>query len=104
MVNKNITSESSIEKYFVRKCKEQKMKVIKMVPTFECGMPDRQVLFLGVSGFCELKRPGAVPKKHQVAYLNELSKAGFFTGVVDSKESAQQWILDFVKHCNTILK
>ena len=104
MENRNTTSESSIEKYFVQKCKEQGMKAIKMIPTFEAGIPDRQVLYAGVSGFAEIKAPGRKPWALQVAYINSLQQAGFFVGVVDSKESAIKWIDDFHKHATDATK
>jgi hypothetical protein len=104
MGNKNTTSESSIEQYFVRKCKENGMKVIKMIPTFEAGIPDRQVLYAGVSGFAEIKAPGRKPRALQVAYLNGLEQAGFFVGVIDSKEAANLWIEKFHKHATDATK
>jgi hypothetical protein len=103
MGNKNTTSESSIEDYFVRKCKAKAMKVIKMVPLHEAGIPDRQVLWQGVSGFAELKRPGKTARPLQQAYLKDLEKRGFFTGVVDSKEDADLWIECFEHHCSELL-
>lgn len=90
--------ESSIERYFVQQCKYRGMKVIKMVPTFEMGIPDRQVLWKGVSGFAEIKAPGKKPRANQVAYMKALSDAGFYTGVVDSRESAIAWIHGFTSH------
>jgi hypothetical protein len=98
MENKNTTSESSIEKYFVKECKKRKMKILKMIPTFEAGIPDRQVLFKGISGFAELKAPTKKPRVLQVAYMKNLKNAGFFVGVIDSRESALQWIAEFTAH------
>lgn len=88
-------SESSIEKYFVAKCKEAGMRSFKMLPTYEAGMPDRIVLYRGVAGFAEIKAPGKKPRQLQAVFLEELQKAGSFTGVVDSKDSALNWINDF---------
>lgn len=88
-------SESSIEKYFVAKCKEAGMRSFKMLPTYEAGMPDRIVLHRGISGFAEIKAPGKKPRQLQAVFLQELQKAGSFTGVVDSKDSALNWIKDF---------
>ena len=88
-------SESSIEKYFVAKCKEAGMRSFKMLPTYEAGMPDRIVLYKGLSGFAEIKAPGKKPRQLQAVFLQELQKAGSFTGVVDSKDSALNWIKDF---------
>jgi hypothetical protein len=102
MANKNTTSENSIEKYFLRKCKEAGMRPMKMLPTFESGVPDRIVLFRGCSGFAELKRPGKEPRHLQISFLKELGKAGSFVGVVDSKESALAWISDFLDHVEEI--
>ena len=88
-------SESSIEKYFVAKCKEAGMRSLKMLPTFEAGMPDRIVLYKGVAGFAEIKAPGKKPRKLQAVFLDELEKAGSYTGVVDSKDQADWWIMCF---------
>lgn len=91
-------SESSIEKYFVAKCKEAGMRSFKMLPTYEAGMPDRIVLYRGVAGFAEIKAPGKKPRQLQAVFLEELQKAGSFTGVVDSKDSALNWIQDFLNY------
>jgi hypothetical protein len=91
-------SESSIEKYFVLKCKEAGMRSFKMLPTYEAGMPDRIVLYKGVAGFAEIKATGKKPRQLQAVFLDELKKAGSFTGVVDSKVSALNWIQDFINY------
>jgi hypothetical protein len=95
MESKNTMSESYIEKYFVAKCKEAGMRSFKMLPTFEAGMPDRIVLYRGVAGFAEIKATGKKPRQLQAVFLDELKKAGSFTGVVDTKTSALNWIQDF---------
>ncbi len=88
-------SESSIEKYFVAKCKEAGMRSFKMLPTYEAGMPDRIVLYKGVAGFAEIKAPGKKPRKRQAVFLDELEKAGNYTGIVDGKGSADWWLKCF---------
>lgn len=99
MASKSTTRESSIEKYFVKKCKGAGIrKCIKMVPTYENGIPDRMALLNGVSGFAEIKAPGKKPRPLQVSYMRSLEEAGFFVGVVDSKESALRWIEEFKVH------
>jgi len=90
--------ESYIENYFRKECVKQGMKSLKMLPTFEFGIPDRMALFKGVSGFAEIKAPGKEPRTVQLHYMRGLKKAGFFVGVVDSKESALKWIEDFKTH------
>lgn len=96
-------SESSIEKYFVAKCKEAGMRSFKMLPTFEAGMPDRIVLYNGISGFAEIKAPGKKPRKLQAVFLQELKNAGFFTGVIDSKTCVHVWLNDFKIHVDIML-
>jgi hypothetical protein len=102
MVSKNITNESSIENYFLELCKKEEMRAIKMIPTFEAGIPDRQVLYRGVSGFAEIKAPGKRPRKLQVVYMKNLQEAGFFVGIVDSRASAKAWLEDFKKYAEQI--
>ncbi len=101
MENKNIMRESYIEKRFVKMCKEKGMKAIKMIPTYENGIPDRQVLYKGKSGFAELKAPGKHPDPLQVVYADNLRRAGFFVASVDSIEGCKKWISDFLQHEST---
>lgn len=95
--------ESYIESKFVRMCKEQGIKTMKMIPTYEAGIPDRQALYAGVSGFAEIKALGKKPRPLQLKYLSELKKAGFYVGVIDSEESAENWIREFLAHVQDIL-
>lgn len=102
MASKNTMSESSIERYFVRSCKSAGMKALKMVPTYEAGIPDRQVLYRGVTAFVELKKYGRVPDPHQLAYIRSLMQAGFYVDVVDSTEKAMEFIEGFKKHVDEL--
>jgi hypothetical protein len=95
MESKNTMSESSIEKFFAERCKKEGMRSFKMLPTYEAGMPDRIALYKGFAGFAEIKATGKKPRKLQAVFLEELRKAGNFTGVIDSKTSAMVWINDF---------
>ena len=92
MGSKNTISESSIEKYFVKQAKKAGMKCVKMIPTYENGIPDRMIILNGIAAFVELKAPGKKPRPLQVSYMKELRKAGSSTGVVDSKESANMFL------------
>ena len=102
MGSKNTISESSIERHFVKQAKKSGMKCVKMIPTFENGIPDRMVIYAGASGFAEIKAPGKKPRPLQVSYMKELQNKGCFVGVVDSKESALKWIEDFKIHVEDI--
>ena len=88
--------ESTLEKYLVKKVKNIGGKAVKMVPTFENGIPDRQVLYQGRTIFVELKKEGEKPAKLQVAFMRELNKHGFETRVIDSKELVDQLIRDLI--------
>lgn len=92
---KNV-SESSIERYLVTQTKKIGGKSVKMVPTFENGIPDRQILYQGRTIFVELKKEGEKPAKLQVAFMQELNKHGFETRVIDSKELVDQLIRDLI--------
>ena len=82
----------------MNKAKEAGMKCVKMIPTYENGIPDRMVIFNGVSAFAEIKAPNKKPRPLQVSYMKELRKAGSCTGVVDSKESAREFIKRFKEY------
>ncbi len=88
--------ESTLEKYLTKKVKDIGGKAVKMVPTFENGIPDRQVLYQGRTIFVELKKGGEKPAKLQVAFMQELNKHGFETRVIDSKELVDQLIRDLI--------
>jgi len=78
--------ESPIERYLVAQVKKIGGKAIKLLPTYENGMPDRQVLYEGRSVFVELKATGKKPRALQVAFSKELAKVGFEVVVIDSKQ------------------
>lgn len=88
--------ESTLEKYLTKKVKDIGGKAVKMVPTFENGIPDRQVLYKGRTIFVELKKEGGKPAKLQVAFMKELNKHGFETRVIDTKEQVNQLISDLI--------
>jgi len=57
---------------------------VKLVPTYEAGIPDRLVLYKSCAVFVELKKPGEKPRKLQLAYMQQLERLGFECCVVDS--------------------
>lgn len=96
-INGNL-SETAIEKYFVRQCRQNDMWARKMIATHDAGIPDRGVFWKGFTGFAEIKAPGKKPTPLQEARMKGLKEEGFFVGVVDSKESADAWIKGFEDH------
>lgn len=84
--------EKQIENYLVNQIKKIGGKCIKMIPTFENGIPDRQILYKGRAIFVELKKEGEKAAPLQVAYMRELEKAGFETRVIDSTGQVDELI------------
>jgi hypothetical protein len=84
--------EKAIEDYLKKRVREIGGKCIKMLPTFESGIPDRQILYKGRVVFVELKKEGKEARPLQVVYMQELNKQGFETRVIDTKEQIDQLI------------
>ena len=84
--------EKAIEDYLKKRVREIGGKCIKMLPTFESGIPDRQILYKGRAVFVELKKEGKEARPLQVVYMQELNKHGFETRVIDTKEQIDQLI------------
>lgn len=84
--------EKVVEAYLRKRVKQIGGKCIKMVPTYENGIPDRQVLYKGLTVFVELKKEKENPRPLQVAYMNELEAQGFQTRIIRTKEEVEQLI------------
>jgi hypothetical protein len=84
--------EKAIEDYLKKRVREIGGKCIKMLPTFESGIPDRQILYRGRAVFVELKKEGKEARPLQVVYMQELNKHGFETRVIDTKEQVDELI------------
>lgn len=84
--------EAAIERYLRDSVKAIGGKAIKMIPTFENGIPDRQVLYNGISVFVELKKVKANPRPLQLAYTKELEAQGFKCFVIRTREEVDQLI------------
>lgn len=96
--------ESPIERYLVAQVKKIGGKAIKMLPTYENGMPDRQVLYEGRSVFVELKATGKKPRALQVAFSKELAKVGFEVVVIDSKQGVDAFVSELKNECKHTFK
>lgn len=89
-----ILQEKDIEKYFVRRVREAGGKAYKFVSPGNNGVPDRMVCLPGGRVvFVELKAPGKVPRPMQIHQIGILREFGFRVEIVDSKESADEFIL-----------
>lgn len=84
--------ESKIEKYLVDQVKALGGKAVKMIPTYENGIPDRLVLLAGKAAFVEVKSEGKKPEPLQVAYMAELERMGFNCWVLDSMEEVDWFV------------
>lgn len=89
-----ILQEKDIEKYFVRRVRDAGGKAYKFVSPGNNGVPDRMVCLPGGRVvFVELKAPGKVPRPMQIHQIGILREFGFRVEIVDSKESADEFIL-----------
>lgn len=88
----NQTPEKQIETYLRKRVQDIGGRCIKMVPTYENGIPDRQVLYKGRTIFVELKKQGKDPSKLQAVFIKELEKNGFETRVIDGKDQVDELI------------
>lgn len=88
-----ILQEKDIEKYFVRRVREAGGKAYKFVSPGNNGVPDRMVCLPGGRVvFVELKAPGKVPRPMQIHQIGILREFGFRVEIVDSRESADDFI------------
>ncbi len=88
--------EKSVERYLVNEVKVIGGKCIKLLPTFENGIPDRLVLYEGLAVFVELKRKDRIPDKLQLVYHKNLLKVGFQTRIIDDRQQVDQLISELV--------
>lgn len=84
--------EKHTERYLFSEVKRIGGKCIKMIPTYNNGIPDRQVLYNGRTVFVELKKEGLKPEPLQVHFMKELKKMGFEAVVIDSIQGVDELI------------
>ena len=75
--------EKNIEDYFIRRCRELDVFVIKN--TGMNGIPDRLLIWDRMHWFLELKKPGEKPTELQVAVAKKLKAHGAIPLWADSK-------------------
>lgn len=84
--------ESKIEKYFVKKTKENKSVAFKFVSPGTRGVPDRLVLrWDGGIEFVELKKEGEQLRPSQKVIKKLLERYGQTVTVIDTKEGVDDF-------------
>ena len=78
-------SEKQVEKYLVRRCKEEGLYTVK-VPATSTGFPDRLVIGQGVTLYIEIKGEGGRVSVAQKLWLARLREKGHTAMVVWTKE------------------
>lgn len=92
-----ITSEKVIERKLVELVKLNGGMCIKLLCDQLIGLPDRMCLFPGHKiVFVELKTTGRKPKRIQAYMHNKLRALGFRVEVIDTVESAINFVDDIV--------
>lgn len=100
-------SEKDLERTFSEKLnRTKKVWVIKLLPTFTKGLPDRMVICQGgYVGFAEIKSTGKKPTKIQTYIHEKLRALGFTVFVIDdlgSRDNAIAFFLRNVKEINNV--
>lgn len=85
--------ESDIERYFVKRVKEEGGEQRKFVSPGHANVADRICGFPGGRfAFVELKAPGKLPRPGQEREADKWKKLGFNTWVIDSKDMVDCFI------------
>lgn len=86
-------TENEIEKYFVRRVKQEGGSALKFVSPSMAGVPDRIVMMpKGRLYFVELKRPNGKPRKLQSAVHRIFENLGFHVYVIDTKDKTDKFL------------
>lgn len=93
-MTKDVTGEKALEKTFSAYLNQTKdVWVIKLLPTFVKGLPDRLILCRGgFAGFAEIKTTGKKPTRIQAVIHGKLRQLGFVVAVIDDMESRDKAI------------
>ncbi len=75
-------TESYIQKRIAEKVKKRGGLCIKLVPMYLAGLPDLMILISGRVYFIEVKKPGGVLSKIQIAMHKKFNLVGFKVWVV----------------------
>lgn len=87
--------EGAIEKYLYDQAKKHDILCYKFTAPSTAGVPDRILIGNNKTVFVELKRPGAKPRKLQIAIHNKMRDHGAIVFVADTKELVND-VIDFI--------
>ena len=84
--------ERVIEGYLFQECKKLGALCVKMEPRYNAGIPDRLVIYMGMTVFVEVKAPGKLPTERQLRYHRKLLGVGMGVVVIDTKPKVDTFI------------
>lgn len=87
--------EGIIETYLYKQANKHDILCYKFTAPSTAGVPDRILIGNNKTVFVELKRPGAKPRKLQVAIHNKMREHGAVVFVADTKTLVDE-IIDFM--------
>lgn len=87
--------ESTIEKYFVKRCKELGVFEAKTTSP-SAGFPDRVIAYGGDIFFAEFKATGEKLRSSQTRMVNKMRNAGCRVLVVDSIERVDSILYELI--------
>lgn len=87
--------EGAIEKYLYDQAKKHDILCYKFTAPSTAGVPDRVLIGNNKTVFVELKRPGAKPRKLQIAIHTKMRDHGAIVFVADTKPLVDE-IIDFI--------
>lgn len=85
--------ESKIETYLAEQVKAVGALTYKFKSTVN-GVPDRLVIFDGVTHLVEVKRPGEKPRANQVKCHQDIASRGVPVHVVDDRDAVDAFVRD----------
>lgn len=89
--------ERDVEARLVKRCKEHGWYCRKFVSPGYRSVPDRVVIANRAVYFIELKAPGQVPRKDQLAEHAEIRANGIEVVVLDTRRAVDAWAAALVK-------
>ena len=89
--------EACVENHLKRQCERRGWLCYKFMPCGVNGVPDRIVIGNGHTVFVELKAPGEVPRKNQLAVHRKMRKAGAEVHVIDNREDVDAFLEDLAR-------
>ena len=87
-----MTIENDVEQYLVDQIRQLGGLCWKFTSPGNAGVPDRIVLYNGLTVFVEVKAPGKKLRKLQEVRVDEIRKQKVRAGYVDTKEAVDRLV------------